>query len=155
MYKRIHVYDLDGTLVDSSHRYRALPNGNIDLDHWRANEHRIFDDTLLPLAEQYKADIADPETYVVICTLREPEPEQYIFIRERLGMPNKLILNRQRLRKSAKGYKYRELAKLFNLKQFKNLPRYFWEDSEAFIKETETLFTKCFHVESNQNFVTE
>ena len=153
-FKRIHVYDLDGTLVDSSHRYKALPNGRIDLDHWIANKHRIVNDSLLPLADQYKADIANPEIYVVICTLREPSAEEYEFIRENLGEPNKAIMNRHCLRKNAKGYKYRELSKLFNLRQFKDLPRFFWEDSKAMIEECASLFDLCYHVKSNQEFTT-
>ena len=31
----IRIYDLDGTIVDSSHRRAIKPNGEIDLDKWR------------------------------------------------------------------------------------------------------------------------
>ena len=37
MIKKIKIYDLDGTLLDSSHRYRAV-GGKIDLAHWREND---------------------------------------------------------------------------------------------------------------------
>ena len=33
----IYIFDLDGTVIDSSHRQLALPNGDIDLTHWREN----------------------------------------------------------------------------------------------------------------------
>ena len=68
--KRIHVYDLDGTLLDSSHRYRSNPDGTIDFDYWIANQSLCDFDKPLPLAQQYIADLANPETYVIICTMR-------------------------------------------------------------------------------------
>ena len=56
MIKRIVTYDLDGVLVDTSARYRNLPNGSIDLEYWRANCHRVNSDKLLPLSVQFIAD---------------------------------------------------------------------------------------------------
>ena len=73
MFQRIHVYDLDGVLVDTSHRYRNLASGSIDLAYWLENrtEKNISRDKVLPLAKQYHADCLNPETYVVICTARQ------------------------------------------------------------------------------------
>ena len=31
---RICIYDLDGTIIDSSHRARHDQNGILDLEHW-------------------------------------------------------------------------------------------------------------------------
>jgi hypothetical protein len=31
------IYDLDHTLLDSSHRQATLPNGDLDLAHWIEN----------------------------------------------------------------------------------------------------------------------
>ena len=64
MYKKIHV--------DTSHRYRTLKNGNIDLRYWIANrtEENIAKDKLLPLHKQYIADCVNPETYTILCTAR-------------------------------------------------------------------------------------
>jgi hypothetical protein len=155
MYKKIHVYDLDGTLLDSSHRYRNKPDGTIDLDYWLQNLDRCIFDSPLPLAEQYKADIADPETYVVICTMRPAEPQWMEHVRNTLGEPNKYLLGEHGLKVGFAGHKRKVLTRLFNLRQFKNLPRYFWEDSSGMIEATKHLFNRCFHVESNQNFVTE
>ena len=46
------IYDLDHTVIDSSHRAATLPNGSIDLDHWREHStpELIARDRLLPLA---------------------------------------------------------------------------------------------------------
>ena len=46
------IWDLDGTVIDSSHRYSTLPNGDIDLPRWIADNTKanIERDSLLPLA---------------------------------------------------------------------------------------------------------
>ena len=152
MFKKIVAYDVDGTLVDSSHRYRALPNGNVDLEHWLANHDKLWDDTLLPLSDVYKAHIADPETYVIVCTLRAPHPLDIRFIRERLGMPNCLIMNAKNETENLRNFKRRHFARLFNLRQFSYLPRFFWEDSAVYVETCRDLFTRVFHVRSDQEF---
>ena len=54
--QQLHVFDFDGTLVDSSHRYRLDPTtGRIDLDHWRENERLAYLDTPLPLVRKFRA----------------------------------------------------------------------------------------------------
>ena len=85
--KRIRIYDMDGTIVCSLHRYRTITDSNgerIDLDYWRENEHRALDDSLLPLAEQYRQDLADPETYTIIATARVLGKPDLEFIRDTL-----------------------------------------------------------------------
>lgn len=55
---RHHIFDLDHTVIDSSHRQRLKPNGDLDLDHWianRANRDLVMADRLLPLARFWKA----------------------------------------------------------------------------------------------------
>ena len=152
MFKKIHAYDVDGTLLDSSHRYQALPSGEVDLEHWLANHHKLESDTLLPLADQYKADIADPETYVIICTLRTPHPADIRFIARNLGMPDCLIMNAKNESENLRLWKRRHFARLFNLRQFANLPRYFWEDSRTYVETCRDLFTRVYHVKSEQEF---
>lgn len=152
MFKRIHAYDVDGTLVDSSHRYRALPNGNVDLAHWLANHNQLWNDSLLPLAEQYRRDVADPETYVVICTLRTPRKEDIQFIAQNLGMPDLLIMNSKNEKENLGNWKRRHFSRLFNLRQFRNLPRFFWEDSRQYVESCRDLFTRVYHVRSTQEF---
>ena len=50
----LFIFDLDHTLIDSSHRQLTRPDGSLDLDHWRENctPEQIFRDTLLPLGRQ-------------------------------------------------------------------------------------------------------
>jgi hypothetical protein len=135
--KRISIYDMDGTIVCSAHRYRTMPCGTrIDLAYWRANEFRAMDDSLLPLAEQYRADLRDEECYVIIATariIREPDAQ---FIREVLGQPD-YIISRQGDNDTRSGadLKISGLAKFFNLKNFRNAAATFYEDNAAYLKK--------------------
>lgn len=150
MFKRIHVYDLDGVLVDTSHRYRNKPDGSIDLDYWLENrtEKKIAKDKLLPLHRQYLADNANPEIYTVICTARQYHPLDIAFIYGYLGSPNKLIMRKPGDERADAKIKRAQLSSLFALRQFQNLPRRFWEDNLRNINHCRDLFTEVFHVES-------
>ena len=86
--KRVSIYDMDGTIVCSLHRYRTVIGDNgerIDLDYWRENEYRAMDDSLLPLAEQYKSDLKDENCFVIIATARVLRDADNAFIRDILG----------------------------------------------------------------------
>ena len=65
------IFDLDGTVTDSSHRYRALPCGDIDLPYWIANNTRenCFKDTLLPAIRTLRKDFK-AGCIIIICTAR-------------------------------------------------------------------------------------
>lgn len=64
------IYDLDHTLLDSSHRQATLPNGDLDLAHWIENStyDKVMQDSLLPLAEVAKRNMGRCE--VIACTAR-------------------------------------------------------------------------------------
>ena len=131
------IYDMDGTIVCSLHRYKTLVTESgerIDLDYWRKNEYRAMDDSLLPLAEQYRSDIFDSECYVVIATARvlnEPDME---FIKTVLGEPDYIISRKQGDTQSGKTLKIGGLAKFFNLQNFKNAEVTFYEDNCEYLK---------------------
>ena len=148
MFKAIHVYDLDGVLVDTSHRYRNKPDGAIDLDYWMAHRHKVDCDTLLPHAEKFAADCANPNIYVILCTARMYHPRDVSFILSRLGRPNKLIMRPIGNNTPDAKLKRRELSRLFNLRQFAHLPRYLWEDNKRNIAALFGLFTRSFYVPS-------
>lgn len=77
----IHIFDLDGTLIDSSHRYRTIIGTDgkprIDLDFWLSNVHRCMDDTLLPLADHAMHLMDDPSAVVIAATARQMTPLDY------------------------------------------------------------------------------
>lgn len=135
--KRVAIYDMDGTIVDSSHRYRTIVDENgerIDLDYWRENEYRAMDDGLLPLANQYRADLADPECYVIIATARVMNGPDWQFVREVLGEPDYLISRPKDSTISGKTLKINGLAKFFNLNNFKDADFVFYEDNIQYLK---------------------
>ena len=134
---KVSIYDMDGTIVCSLHRYRTIVDDNgerIDLDYWRENEYRAMDDGLLPLAKQYMADIADPDVYVIIATARIIRGPDMQFIREILGMPNYIISRGENDNRSGATLKINGLTKFFNLLNFKNVPAVFYEDNIQYLK---------------------
>lgn len=134
---KVNIYDMDGTIVDSMHRYRTITeNGNtrIDLDHWRANEHRAMQDSLLPLAKQYQADLLDPDTYVIIATARVLNEPDMQFINNVLGRPNYIISRKHGDSQSGKTLKINGLTKFYNLPQFKKAVSTFYEDNVSYLK---------------------
>lgn len=66
------IFDLDGTVVDTSHRYRNGPDGHIDLEFWFANStpEMIAKDKLLPLAVSWRA-LYKIGHKIVVCTARD------------------------------------------------------------------------------------
>ena len=136
---RIAIYDMDGTIVDSSHRYRVIMGADnvqrIDLPHWRENQKLAMLDTLLPLSQQYRADIADPQCYVIIATARVMNKPDLQYIREILGEPDYIIARKgdNDTRGGAK-LKIAGLAKFFNLKNFRNATATFYEDNAQYLK---------------------
>lgn len=135
--KRVAIYDMDGTIVDSSHRYRTIIDDNgerIDLDYWRENEYRALDDKLLPLAEQYKRDLADENCFVIIATARVMHEPDWQFVREVLGEPDYFISRKDGDTQSGKTLKINGLARFFNLLNFKNAEFVFYEDNIQYLK---------------------
>jgi hypothetical protein len=90
------IFDLDHTVIDSSHRQLTDENGSLDLDHWRENCTResIFKDTLLPIAGIMRRKIRKG-CDVLICTARLLADSDYEFLEyHRLLIPNDRILSR-------------------------------------------------------------
>jgi hypothetical protein len=134
---KVSIYDMDGTIVDSTHRYRTITtNGieKIDLEYWRANEYRAMDDGLLPLAEQYRADLLCDNTYVIIATARVMGAADYQFVNEILGKPDYLISRKPGETISGGQLKINGLQKFFNLKQFRKADAVFYEDNTSYLK---------------------
>ena len=64
----LYIFDLDGTVIDSSHRQNTLPDGSLDLAHWIENNtpEKILADSLLPLAEKMRSVRSAADTVAVI-----------------------------------------------------------------------------------------
>ena len=132
--KRISIYDMDGTIVCSLHRYRTI-DSKIDLAFWRENEPLAMQDSLLPLSEQYHADIVDKDCYVIIATARVLHNPDMQFINDILGMPDYIISRKDGDTRSAGLLKVLGLKKLFSLKQFHGIKDItFYEDNVNYLK---------------------
>jgi hypothetical protein len=134
---RVSIYDMDGTIVCSLHRYRTIIDDNgerIDLGYWRENEYKALNDSLLPLAEQYKADLSDKNCYVIIATARVLRANDYTFINDILGEPDYIISRTDGDSISGGTLKINGLAKFFNLNNFKDAEFTFYEDNVNYLK---------------------
>lgn len=135
--KHVAIYDMDGTIVDSSHRYRTIVDENgtrIDLGFWRDNEHLALNDGFLPMMDQYRRDLADPETYVIIATARVMNNPDWEFIENHNMMPDYFVSRKEGDNQSGKTLKINGLAKFFNLINFKNAEFVFYEDNVDYLK---------------------
>ena len=79
---RLYIYDLDGTVIDSSHRRKFDTDGNLRLSYWRSHNTRkdVFGDSLLPLAKHMKKKMVD--NIVIICTAREISQNDLDFLED-------------------------------------------------------------------------
>lgn len=153
--KRLAIYDMDGTIVDSSHRYRTVicadGTEKIDLQFWRDNQPLAMQDKLLPLAEQYRADLADPECYVIIATARVMNAPDWQFVKEILGEPDHFIYRADGDDRGGAELKILGLKKFFNLKNFKEAAAVFYEDNTSYLKKVCDYFKiRGVYIPSNQ-----
>ncbi len=88
------IWDLDGTVIDSSHRYSTLANGDIDLPRWIADNTRenIERDSLLPLARLMRSNYRQGDI-VIICTARVLGVWDHVFLADH-GIKAQFILSR-------------------------------------------------------------
>lgn len=134
---RVAIYDMDGTIVDSTHRYRTITDQNgerIDLAHWVENQHLAMNDSTLPLFEQYRKDLQDENCYVIIATARVMNIPDWNFVNEVLGAPDYFISRKQCDTISGGKLKINGLAKFFNLVSFKDADFVFYEDNVHYLK---------------------
>lgn len=134
---RVSIYDMDGTIVCSLHRYRTVVSDageRIDLDYWRENEYRAMEDSLLPLSAQYRKDLQDENCYVIIATARVLRDPDNAFIRDVLGEPDYIISRVDGDTTSGGKLKISGLTKFFNLKPFQDAEFTFYEDNVQYLK---------------------
>jgi len=137
--KKIAIFDLDGTIIDSTHRTPNKADGTLDLDryfelHTREN---IFNDTLLPLAEIMKEMYDSGDYHIVICTARDMIDDDFDFLKEN-NLKFHEIFNRNNIRKKYHWGLPDDLYKTKQLKKYKNTPYVFFDDAEPIINTFST-----------------
>lgn len=90
----IVIFDLDGTVIDSSHRHVSKPDGSVDLEHWRENStaEKIAADSLLPLARSMRR-IHAAGRHVIISTARVMSEHDIAYL-EANNLPYHALLSR-------------------------------------------------------------
>ena len=154
-FKRLCVFDLDETIVDSAHRTPSRPDGTLDLDRYFAlkNRESIFQDSLLPLAAFFKA-LDRSENYIIICTARAMNQDDYDYLQANGIHAHKIMCrpldgSEHHIKDGA--LKARKIQRLRNLRQFKGKPVYMWDDASPVIHAMRAIGVTCLNaVKVNQ-----
>lgn len=147
MITNIHVFDCDGVLVDSTHRYRVGPDGKIDLQYWRDNQHKAYSDLLTPLHQKYSKLLVTEGHHIIIATAREMHGPDWAFFEDKLGMPHSFIYRKEGDCRSGTVIKNAGLNRLLALKQFQTVQRMdVYEDNHSYLKGICDNFADRFHV---------
>ena len=144
--KNIYIFDLDGTVIDSSHRFTGNAEGKLNLEKWIEDSTRenIFKDSLFPLAQFMKA-LMKAGKNVWICTARNMNDSDFDFLAHH-GIKAKTILCRKNGDHRADAeMKTAKLKSLFNLKQYKNSDKIMFDDNKTIQKEMKKIGIKCLH----------
>lgn len=146
-FKRITVWDLDETLIDSRHRTPNNTDGTLNLDRYFELKTRqnIFADTLLPLARVFKS-LCRRDNFVAICTARAMNEDDYDFL-EHHGISAHMVMCRP-LDGSEHHIRDAELksAKVQRLREYRNmshLPVYMWDDAKPVIAKMRQIGVRC------------
>ena len=132
---KICIYDLDGTVIDSSHRATHDEQGNIDLVNWKAKSTKdfIFQDSLMPLYSQLVKDYKNGDM-VILCTAREFSKWDWeylyfhnIYFDRVISRPKGNISNDGELKKN-------QLRYLFTLPCYRDRIKIFYDDNENNLK---------------------
>lgn len=139
MIKKIKIYDLDGTLIDSSHRYQTK-NGRIDLAHWRDNDTRlnVFKDSFLDLHKWLQVDLKRKDTFVIFATARACtyNDHNYEFLKNHNIFPDMFIhrMGETDTRGGA-ALKIEAIKPLLKLKKFEHATIHIFEDNIQYLHD--------------------
>ena len=144
--KRVVIIDLDETIVDSAHRTPNNPDGTLNLPLYLTlkNRENTLRDGLLPLAKFWKSlDLS--ETYVVVCTARTWEDFDQEFLDTHGLRAHKIIARFTDAQKKMRDpeLKRRGLSRLLSLRQFRDLPKYMFDDAKPVIAEMRRMGLVC------------
>ena len=137
---KICIYDLDGTIINSSHRAKYDEQGNLDLDHWKLNstKENIFKDDLLPMYWQLRNDYENGNI-VILCTARELGKWDLDYIHS-MGIYYDYIYSRPKDNPTKDEIlKKAQLRHFWNFKQYRKYRKYFYDDKIENLREIRKL----------------
>lgn len=147
MFKRIVVWDLDETIVDSAHRTPNHDDGTLNLSKYFELKTRenIMRDTFHPLVRVFNS-LNREENYVVICTARTVNQDDLDFL-----AANNLHYHSIRYRPSTgkmamakdSHLKTMHLRRLMALRQFRGLPVVMFDDAKPVIAAMRKIGIVC------------
>jgi phosphoglycolate phosphatase-like HAD superfamily hydrolase len=132
MIKNISIFDLDGTIIDSSHRQMVKSDGTLDLAKWfeNATAEKIFADKVLPLAQQVRKRQKAGD-FVMVCTARNMQDADFEFLQNEGICPDKIISRPKGNMEPDGVLKAKQLRSLFNLKQFQKASKIMFDDAAS------------------------
>lgn len=145
---KIWIFDLDGTIIDSSHRAIINFDGSIDLDMWRARSTKdwIFTDTLLPLFAQLQLCYTNGDM-VIICTAREMSKYDFDFLHLHNIWYDRVISRPKYCNTKDWILKQSQCRYLFNLPQYKKYEKIFIDDNEDNLRALKELGATVYHAD--------
>ncbi len=143
--KNVFIFDLDGTVIDSSHRTPTHSDGTLNLEKYlelRVPEY-IFKDSLLPLARVMRR-LYDEGHYIIICTARIMSQADMDFL-EKNNIPYHLMQARLPSEDRVKDatLKTKKIGKLLNLIQFRKKQWFMFDDAKPVISAMRQLGITC------------
>ena len=132
MIKNISIFDLDGTIIDSTHRQMVKSDGTLDLAAWKENAtpEMIFEDKVLPLAQQVRKRQKAGD-FVMVCTARNMTDADFEFLQNEGICPDKIFSRPFGNMEPDGVLKAKQLRSLFNLKQFQKASKIMFDDAAS------------------------
>lgn len=145
--KRIVVWDLDETIIDSKHRTPNRADGTLDLDRYfqMKNRENIFKDSLLPLYRVFKS-LCRQTNYLVVCTARAMNQDDYDFLEAHEINPHLVLcrpLDGSENHIPDAELKARKIQRICNLKQFQGKPVYMFDDAKPVVSRMRSIGVSC------------
>lgn len=143
MNRLVIAVDLDGTIIDSSHRTRFLPNGDFDLAYWV--EHSVAEmidkDRLLPIASVVKEFMKTGFTVIGV-TARVMSDADFKFLQKH-ELTFDLVLHREDSLELDSLLKSRRLQEYF--RKSNKLPFIAIDDNQANLEVFDRFGFRTFH----------
>jgi len=145
MQQFVNIFDLDCTLIDSSHRINSEGDytQGLDLDYWIDNcvEEQIMKDKLLPLVDLFNEFKKTDFTNIAV-TAREMNIYDFEFLKKH-GLHFDVVLHRENSNELDHVLKEQKLEELFSSGKY--FPFLAFDDKEDNLKVFRKFGFKCFN----------
>jgi len=132
MNQEVYIYDLDGTIIDSSHRVGINEDGSINLDLWRANAtaENVAKDKLIMHTYQHLVDTYKAGHYVILCTARELNQPDLEYIANNNIYYDRIISRPHGNEMKDFALKKMQLSYLFQMPSIRKMRKWFFDDNK-------------------------